>query len=48
MSTYKLDLELLEKDFIKIAKEHDRALNNYPKTEQYELAMIGNSLFKSK
>ena len=44
----KLELNHTEFEYKALKKEFHRVYSNPPKTEQYELAMIGNSLFKPR
>ena len=48
INTMQSELEQTEIKFKKLREEHFKVYSNPPKTEQYELAMIGNSLFKPR
>jgi hypothetical protein len=48
LKRFEIELKRIREDFVNISKEYVKTIDNPPKAEQYELAMIGNSLFKSR
>ena len=43
-----LELKTINSEFINTLSEYDKIADNPPNTSQYELAMIGNTLFKPR
>lgn len=48
IDSMKIELKSVEAEYLKLREEYLKIYSNPPQTDQYELAMIGNSLFKPR